>query len=533
MRDKHRLCKRLRWLFIFAILIFSLYLPTSVSAEVAGFTVQTLSLQPGSDTQSLNLNWYADKKAVNTKVRFDDGKSTIIVKASLEAASEYTVCKATVNGLAAGTTYKYQISNDGGKNWSKKYTYHTAEEGDFRFAFVGDPQLTSGNQDSSSLGTTGGKNASELTILQGWQDTLFKLQKADIDLIVSAGDQVNTYAGNEKDYELLLAPSFMQMIPFAVTVGNHDRHIEFTTHFNLPNEQDVSATIGTSSAATAETSLSGNYFYSFNHALFVVLNDADYPYSKESAVPYIQAFHDTLEAAVTKYPDYEWLFVQHHKSTESVAEHAADADIVSYKEAGFEKLMDEFHVDFVLAGHDHVYVRTYALANGKVVNKNKDELTDPDGTVYVTCNTSSGLKYYNMYYTEGYPAAVLIAEQTRIPSYSIVDVSSEKVTFTTYSLYDDNDNSTSEILDTFSITKTANIQPVTKETIMKKLCEYYKSGDISKKSLYFILKIKLENSNLVSFRYELNAKCNRPYISSRARAALLSYIQQLESSDNQ
>ena len=47
------------------------------------------------------------------------------------------------------------------------------------------------------------------------------------------------------------------------------------------------------------------------------------------------------------------LVVTHHKSTQTVAKHAADSDIENYVDAGFEQVMDEFDVDFVLGGHDH------------------------------------------------------------------------------------------------------------------------------------------------------------------------------------
>mgnify|MGYP000205338341 CR=1 FL=1 len=39
------------------------------------------------------------------------------------------------------------------------------------------------------------------------------------------------------------------------------------------------------------------------------------------------------------------LIVTHHKSTQTVAKHAADSDIENYVDAGFEKVMDEFNVD--------------------------------------------------------------------------------------------------------------------------------------------------------------------------------------------
>ena len=127
-------------------------------------------------------------------------------------------------------------------------------------------------------------------------------------------------------------------------------------------------------------------------------------------------FDATLQAAVSENPGYDWLFVQHHKSTESVADHLADRDIQYYVEAGFEKLMDKYAVDFVLAGHDHVYARSYPMLNGtpdKTGTSGEANVTltsggdgadyavNPNGTVYFTATTGSGLKYYELFNNAG------------------------------------------------------------------------------------------------------------------------------------
>jgi len=49
----------------------------------------------------------------------------------------------------------------------------------------------------------------------------------------------------------------------------------------------------------------------------------------------------------------------------------------------FLSLIDEFNVDLVLQGHDHVYARTYKLRNDAIVGD------DVEGTVYVTSNLGS------------------------------------------------------------------------------------------------------------------------------------------------
>lgn len=450
--------------------------------------VEDLTLQPGTDTTQINLNWYTSNSGADVKVKFTDGKNTITESAKTQPAVEgKTACKATVSNLSPNTTYTYSVSEDGGISWSKEYTYKTPAQGEFTFGFVGDPQLNNGNEDKNSAVFSADK-----TTKTGWNDTLKALADKNVNLIASAGDQVDdTKGGSEAQYTELFSSSVLQSVPFAAAVGNHDRHDGFLYHYNLPNEQDVSSIVNkdTTAAAQEVTTDKGNYFYSFNNALFVVLNDSSYPSSTEEAKPYIEAFRQTLSNAVTAYPDYKWLFVQHHKSTESVAQHVADRDIQYYVEAGFEKLMDEFKVDVVLAGHDHVYARTYAMRNGARVSGLTNNYQDPQGTVYLTCNTGSGLKYYNIFDTEKlyvkdnadypylangltgsleylkgvYPLSTAVAQQDKIPGYTVVKVTDSEITFNSYSTYDNpattDRNEATDSVDTFTITKTQPEEP--------------------------------------------------------------------------
>ncbi|MCI6887758.1 MAG: metallophosphoesterase [Lachnospiraceae bacterium] len=443
-----------------------------------GFTAETLILTPADTTASLNLNWYCNANETGTSQAWfqTDGQSPIVVNAVKAGASVGKLsCKATVSGLSAGKVYRYWISNDNGETWSKEYTYQVPAEGAFSFAFVGDPQLNNGEQDKSSA-----QFSADRTTKQGWADTLSQIEQHDVDFIASAGDQVDTTKeGKETEYVDFTDPSQMQKYAFAASVGNHDRHTPFLYHYNLPNivkADSKIAEITGSSQSQAAVETTGNYYYMVNNALFVVLNDSAYPQNTEQAVPFIQLFDQTLQAAVTAHPDYQWLFVQHHKSTESAAQHVADRDIQYYVEAGFEKLMDKYKVDVVLAGHDHVYVRSYAMYNSQRVSDDSSSLVNPQGTIYLTCNTGSGLKYYNIFdsekiyvkdndaypylangmtgsqeYLKGvYPMGTNVAVQNKIPGYTIVTVDGGNVTMTTYSTYG---QGPSTVLDKVTISK--------------------------------------------------------------------------------
>jgi hypothetical protein len=150
----------------------------------------------------------------------------------------------------------------------------------------------------------------------------------------------------------------------------------------------------------------GNYYYLYNNILFVGLNTSEGNQNSTNlnVTPHITRFRATLTAATTTHAGkYDWLIVHHHKSTASVAQHLVDADIENYVKGGFETLMSEFRVDFVLAGHDHVYARSYPLKgmdNGKVSipdkTKTGNDLTGVTDPIYLTFTTGSGLKYYEV-----------------------------------------------------------------------------------------------------------------------------------------
>jgi len=352
------------------------------------FVPEMLGLTPGSTVAEVNFAWYSASGEKSFVRIFEDGKVVATERGISGPASEGKYFhKATAKNLKPNTEYAYSISNDSSK-WSAKYKYKTPQTKAFKFAAVGDPQLTTGEQDNASKWFSANKS-----VALGWKTTVEKIEATGVDFILSLGDQVDD-SSNEKQYENFFAPLALKSIPFAPTLGNHDRHPIFNFHFNLPNEQN-----------------NYNYFYLYNNILFVALNTADYVSSVEEAKPYIESFDATLAAAQTMHSGkYKWLIVQHHKSTRSIATHAADMDIKYFVEAGFEKLMDKHKVDFVLAGHDHIYVRN---------NK------------YITFTTASGLKYYDVS-NDSLLVSVDKYAQNKVPGYAIFEVKGDSISVSVY-----------------------------------------------------------------------------------------------------
>ncbi|MDO4300619.1 MAG: metallophosphoesterase [Clostridia bacterium] len=445
-----------------------------------GFDAEDLGLTPGSTEKDINLAWYSNQSSgEKSLVRFKTGNKVINAEGTVkevkgtyadgDAVSAGIMLtgklshKVSVEGLEAGTEYTYQVSNDG-INWSKEYNYSTPEEGDFKFAFVADPQIKEGQSDQSNP---------DITLEESWKNTVNNIEEKGADFIASAGDQIegkkinDAYKTNEKEYSSFFAPEELKSIPYAAVVGNHDINYGFQYHFNLPNEQPYAMIENFKNVKDEEVKTSesaGNYYYSYNDVLFVVLNDSAYPCDSpenyEAGLPaakqYIDEFDKTLENAVKDNPDYKWLFVQHHKSTRTAAQHTCDFDVQAFVESGFEKLMDKYDVDFVFAGHDHVYTKSYVLKDGVITSEDAKNLTNPDGTVYFTGNTASGKEYYDVFSAkaknnENYPILVNglkgseafkngnlplgIAEaiQNKKAAYYMVDVTDNKVEIKAYS----------------------------------------------------------------------------------------------------
>ena len=247
-----------------------------------------------------------------------------------------------------------------------------------------------------------------------------------------------------------------------------------------------------------EMETEGNYYYLYNNILFVTLNTGAYPGGNDmenagnDSVPsaekdnseaeaMVENFRRTLTNATEEYAgEYDWLIVTHHKSTQTVAKHAADSDIENYVDAGFESLMDDFDVDFVLGGHDHVYSRSYVLKDGERNAEALDTYYDPDGTIYLTGNCASDMQYYTPFESldktnnadypiladgttgsQGYLSGKLPYgnqeyNQEYSPSYALFDVEGNTISVNVYNLDGDSVNPDSKLIDHFTVTKNAD-----------------------------------------------------------------------------
>ncbi|GBU21853.1 hypothetical protein R80B4_01755 [Fibrobacteres bacterium R8-0-B4] len=404
-----------------------------IQADTAGFVPEVLGLGVGAVASEQRFVWFSDSTAANNKsfVRIFKGNDIVSTDSGeIGGASKgKRFHKVTSSNLSPNTEYRYSVSNNK-TDWSRKYSFKTPGTGAFKFAVAGD--MHQGYIPDPGLGSSAVGVGRDKAIY-GWDTTMRRISSHNVNFIASMGDHVDT-ADHDDLYKPFFAPAPMKNIPMAVAMGNHDINNLFIYHFNLPNTAKATNTM----ISYSPMRWYGSYWYLYNNTLFVVLNTGAYllaVYNNESqdkkmaeARNHISYFDTVITKAKNAHAGkYDWLMVYHHKSTESIASHATEEEIKIYKDAGFEPLMDKHNVDLVIAGHDHIYVRTKPMRAGKSVTTG--------GTVYLTLPTASYTKFYPE--TDSLTKKEYVAKYKKNnfcgwPGYGIVNVNGKSVSAIIY-----------------------------------------------------------------------------------------------------
>lgn len=397
-------------------------------------TQKSIFLTVGNDTSSQGITWYADTEtagevqyAVKTGDTFPENYLT--VPASSTAANEkgFYSNQAVLTGLLPDKEYVYRVKN--GDTISDIYSFTSGNnDGSYEFAFVGDPQIGAGSTDSD---------------IEGWNETLKTISsKFNADFLLSGGDQVNT-ASNETQYTGYINELFTSL-PNATTIGNHDSgSAAYNQHFNLPNE----------SADKGQTTAGSDYWFVYENTLFINLNSNDRSTAEHKAF---------IEEAIAANPNVKWKTVVFHHSIFSTASHVDDGDIITRRNE-LPQVFKDLDIDVVLMGHDHVYTRTYMM-DGTTPDTSKgvqSSVTNPTGILYLTANSASGSKYYDI----KAPNAEYSAKMDQSYRRTVTDI---KVTDTSYTMktYYADDLS---LLDEFTIYKADNTALLNKINELKNM----------------------------------------------------------------
>lgn len=419
-----------------------------------------VSLAPGENETELNFAWYS-KSENDAKVRFgttndiealDEFSGTsenIDGTKNNDVNDNYFSNKVTVTGLKENTTYYYSVMKNG--EWTEPEKYETKSFSDFSFLYVGDPQIGA-SVSYPNTATEEEKAAAQALADQNdatsWESVLNQATKNhDVSFMVSAGDQINdTNGDSERQYSGYLGATALRSLPVATTIGNHDsKNSNYSYHFNNPNTFNNPNDKYIPQAYTEGASAAGtDYYYTYGNVLFIVLDTNNYNCATHENV---------IRKAISDNPDAKWRVVTFHQDIYGAGEPHSDSDGMVLR-TQLTPLMDKYNIDVVLQGHDHTYSRTYQLtgdgeeheaftndgsANFQNENSSCYELKssmvggtieNPEGTVYLEANSASGSKYYNLFN----PVQDYIAEksQTWTPTYSVISVTDDTFSVTTY-----------------------------------------------------------------------------------------------------
>ncbi|TGO05106.1 purple acid phosphatase family protein [Serinibacter arcticus] len=388
-------------------------------------TVSDVVLNVGSDETTRNVAWYlndvADGEVQWAPASAYDGVTFPANATSTPSARTGQTHDgrfyhhATMGPLTENASYVYRVGTEG--SWSEVHEFSTGAfgTGAFEFFMIGDAQIgSSGNVERDTA---------------GWTNTLDVAEEMfpDAAFIHSVGDQVER-AGAENEYVGFLAPEQLRTMPIATINGNHDvGTTAYETHFFMPN---LDKDFGNSGV---DTRSQGNYWYIYDNVLFIGLN------SNVMDVATHEAFVEKVLAEQGENAD--WVVASLHHSMFSVANHSINQNIVGLRN-NLSPVLSELGVDVVLMGHDHSYSRTRVMEGRTPVETWDDQLEvhpEEGQTVYVTGNSSSGSKYYDIRTPEAIGAAdpngynyVAKAWQEYVPSFAHIEVDGDVMTIASY-----------------------------------------------------------------------------------------------------
>jgi hypothetical protein len=271
--------------------------------------------------------------------------------------------------LTPGTTYLYRVGDGSPDGWTAfaEFTTAPARPVPFAFVYMGDAQ--------NGLDT--------------WGKLLHNAHYArpDAAFYVMAGDLVNRGAERD-DWDSFFqnALGVFDRRPLVPVLGNHEcqggKPKFYLQQFALPRN--------------GPTGLEPERVYAFEYsnALLVVL-DSNLDPAKQTAW-----LDDQLGSSRAT-----WKFVSYHHPAYS--SHPT-RDNKKLREL-WTPLFDKHHVDLVLQGHDHAYLRTYPLKGSQRVGSPRE------GTVYIV--SVSGTKFYSQD-----PRAYTEFGLTNVATYQVLDI---------------------------------------------------------------------------------------------------------------
>lgn len=287
----------------------------------------------------------------------------------------------TLEHLKPNTAYLYRVGSKSAGKWSPYYKFVTAPVfgAPFSFICIGDIQT-----DYSSF----------------WQMlTTVEKHHSNFNFFLFTGDMVDD-GENRNQWDLMLntTDKLFTAKPMVTVMGNHDAHyINDETQTLIFDEYFHQLHNG-----PWDLPIHHAYSFPYSNAYFIVLNTND---ETDLQTTWLRAQLD-----YAKRNSCQWLIVTFHHPVYPLHTKRTYSDL----QEQWVPLFDEYGVDLVLTGHDHVYMRTGKLRNHKLAAEGET------GTIYVITNSSD----------KHYPSKKLpqtMVEVKNVPVYLKIDIGTDEV----------------------------------------------------------------------------------------------------------
>ena len=348
---------------------------------------------------SIDIQWRTDTTVETGKINYREKGSDVIQSVSAEKyrmedrdlmndryINRFT---AQLRNLKPGKTYEYQISPQ--TNWPEKYTFSTAgSDSSFSFIWTGDTHHSPTINKLYNLADQSHPDAAFYSI---------------------AGDMVSEGLHRDEWDDLFhFTKNVICRKPLMSVIGNHD------------TRQGLGAWMyrglfSYSKNAPAGVQPEHTYSFRYKNALFLMI---------ESTAP-IDSQKVWIEEQLAK-SDATWKFAIFHFAPYNWDEPYPDI------QAAWIPIFDKYHVDIVMNGHIHYYMRTKPMKGGKVVGSYNE------GTAYVesVAIPTAPEKHPEESYT--------VVRNFNGDIYQYVKIEGNKLTFTAT-------NSDNKVIDSFTIKK--------------------------------------------------------------------------------
>lgn len=323
----------------------------SVNAEENAAISRVSCVVNGDTTSSRGFTWYTPEDAECAIAIYENGTDVtdaLTVSYECEEWEGNYMHKAYVSGLTAGTAYTYTITAG-------------ADTADGSFA-------TDDADDSVNFIVVGDVQASDFEAFEVGRkvvDKAFEIMP-DAEFYATLGDYTNDSTNEEWDFYSQSFGAINMNTTHVPVTGNHDSNKGW---FNAMFALDTSESVQTNNGV--------NYSFDYGNVHFAVVNTNDVIAISNAQLNWLRNDMNSTDA--------DWKVVFMHKSPYSLGKDIKWPD-ACYLQESLAAVCDETNVDLVMSGHDHMYIRTKALNDNKVVDQE-------DGTTYILAGATGSKRY--------------------------------------------------------------------------------------------------------------------------------------------